>query len=707
MKLVFNKIISFALISALMLALLPFSVLAADTSGLEDAILAAKARISVPDYLTEFDSDIHKSDNKIEYYLRWYNNDRDGELSLTINQRGDIIRYSLYNHNEDSGTPRFAIYTNQELAEKSLDWLKSVNPDWAKDYSMDFASFSKKSNVYGGIEYLSFDRYVNGIRFLNDNISFNVNNITGEIVYMNANHTYAGNIPSADNILSVDEATQIYYKQSPLNLMYTTFDGHSAVLVYNLDTPNLKFNAKDGSVVKTSRSYKGVNGTVMEESAAPDSAGGGANTFTESELKNLAEIDNLLSEEALISRAKALSDTGLDSASFEGCSYSREARYVVDSEAVKDASSYIASLSFIFNKGTDNEYRGYVTFDAQNGELISYSAHNYHIYYRDNSEKEPKVSEKTALEVAKNFIVENNPDNASKVMDATPSYISTDSMYVLNFSRQENNIPYPSNYINITTDGDTGLITGYNTLWSDDITFDSPDGILDLESAKEKFKENVGFKLFYVYSYKDDNDTEPDIVLAYGSAYPYESTIFAKSGDKAITHTDNDIIIYPTDTEGHYAEEPINALLAAGIIAIGTNTEFRPDDAITYRELAAMTARLTRGYYIWDLPVITDFVKSNNIIKETEVFEPDKTAVRADGPFYIINALGHGDVAELSDIYKVGFADADRLPLDKLGFVAIAKGMGLINGDENGCFNPSSPLTRADAAIMIYNYLAR
>ena len=41
------------------------------------------------------------------------------------------------------------------------------------------------------------------------------------------------------------------------------------------------------------------------------------------------------------------------------------------------------------------------------------------------------------------------------------------------------------------------------------------------------------------------------------------------------------------------------------------------------------------------------------------------------------------------------------------GYVAIAKGLNIVGGDENGCFNPNSALTRADAAIMIYNYLAK
>lgn len=710
MKRSVSKITSFILSVAMTaMLILPLPVLSAETDGLEAAILTVKSKISIPDYLTEFDSDISKSSDRTEYYLRWYNNDRNCELSLTINDRGDIIRYSLSNYGQNTDTPKFAVFTNQELAEKALDWLKSVNPEWASDYSIEDASFSQKSNVYGGVEYIGFDRYVNGIRFLNDNITFNINNITGEIVYMSSNHTYAEDIPSADDVMSANEAADKYYTESPLSLVYRTEGSNVASLIYTLDHSNLKISATDGSVVKTTRLYRGTNGAVMEESAAADSAGGSSNKFSESELKNLAEIDNLLSEEDLVSLAKTLTGTGLNSASFESCSYTRENRYVyTNEEAVEDASVYIASLSFIFNKGGDNQYRGYVTFDAQTGELISYNAYNYSIYYRGDTEKEPNVSKENALEVAKKFIRENNPDNAPRVMDPDPSYIYTDNMYVLNFSRQENNIPFHENYININTDSKTGLIIGYNTYWNDDMTFESPEGILEVESAKEKFEENVGFKLFYVYSYEDDNDTEPDIVLAYGSSDPINSSIYAKSGEKLESNLSDTAVIYPTDTSGHYAEDRINALLAAGIIAIDAeSTEFRPDDAITYRELAAMTARLTRRYYIWELPELTAFVKNSNIIKDGEDFEPDKIAIRADGPTYIISALGYKEVAELSDIYQVGFADAHQIPSDKLGYIAIAKGLTLVNGDENGCFNPNEPLTRADAAIMIYNYLAR
>ncbi|MBQ3573217.1 MAG: S-layer homology domain-containing protein, partial [Clostridia bacterium] len=126
-----------------------------------------------------------------------------------------------------------------------------------------------------------------------------------------------------------------------------------------------------------------------------------------------------------------------------------------------------------------------------------------------------------------------------------------------------------------------------------------------------------------------------------------------------------------------------------------------------YRELAAMVSRLKARYHIWEISEVTSFMRNNDILTKDEVFTPDKTASRIDGPVYIIRALGFREIAELDNIYNCTFKDADKIPTEKTGYAAIAYGLKIISGDENGCFNPNDKLTRADAAIMIYNYLAR
>ncbi|NLM50551.1 MAG: S-layer homology domain-containing protein, partial [Clostridiaceae bacterium] len=61
--------------------------------------------------------------------------------------------------------------------------------------------------------------------------------------------------------------------------------------------------------------------------------------------------------------------------------------------------------------------------------------------------------------------------------------------------------------------------------------------------------------------------------------------------------------------------------------------------------------------------------------------------------------------ASLEGIFKTGFMDEAEIAPELVGYVAIAKGFKIINGDENGNFLPKKALTRAEAAIIIYNYL--
>ena len=69
----------------------------------------------------------------------------------------------------------------------------------------------------------------------------------------------------------------------------------------------------------------------------------------------------------------------------------------------------------------------------------------------------------------------------------------------------------------------------------------------------------------------------------------------------------------------------------------------------------------------------------------------------------LVRAIGAEKIAELEDIFVSVFSDVS----ENKGYVAILSAMNVINGDELGNFNPSMNLSRADAAIMLYNYLSK
>ncbi len=92
----------------------------------------------------------------------------------------------------------------------------------------------------------------------------------------------------------------------------------------------------------------------------------------------------------------------------------------------------------------------------------------------------------------------------------------------------------------------------------------------------------------------------------------------------------------------------------------------------------------------------------NNIISEDE--RNDEAAVtRENAAIYMIRAMGAEDYAKYNDIYVTPFNDMT----ENKGYVALLSAMGVVNGDENGNFNPLHEITRAESVIMIYNYLTR
>ncbi len=699
MKKLLVKLVSVLLSVCVMLSLGSVSA-SSFVNGLEDAILAAKSKLSIPDFLTEFDSGIASTREVSEYELRWYTEDNEESISVTINSFGDIINYSHQSRADYNSGPRFAIYDADALSTLALEWLQKINPGWETELVFNPSVFSPQSNIYSENTSISFTRVVNGIPFLNDNVYFNMNNRTGEVIHMTATHTYADAIPSVNLAFGTEKASEEFFRKSPLKLIYSTAADDKAELIYTPESPYIKINAQTGELVNSSKIYasKEEYSSLEAPASAAMDTNRGENKLSESELNNLDEIKALIPRDELEARARALANTGLDNASLKSFSYGRA--YT----GKENTLCYNAELRFVFNSGNADEYNAYVTFDAQTGELIRYSAYNYKNQYTKSDIS--NADTESALKAAKDFLTRYASEQSMGVNQDTTGAPDYDGNLSFNFVRHENGIPFPENYVNITVDSEFGRICNFYKSWSPDTEFSSPDGTMSIKEAEQKFAENLGFELSYMQSYTEGSDN-PDIVLAYTLNTDRGSSINAKTGEPN-GYLDTSLILYPNDISNHYAKEQITALTDAGIIKVSPELpEFRPDETITHRELAAMVARLSYRYDVWEIPALVDFMRSNNLLKNDERFEPEKPAIRTDGVMYIIRALGYREIAELDGIYTCSFADKDSIPNEHLGYVTLAKALKLVKGDENGCFNPNAMLSRADTAIMIYNYLAR
>jgi tRNA nucleotidyltransferase/poly(A) polymerase len=86
---------------------------------------------------------------------------------------------------------------------------------------------------------------------------------------------------------------------------------------------------------------------------------------------------------------------------------------------------------------------------------------------------------------------------------------------------------------------------------------------------------------------------------------------------------------------------------------------------------------------------------------------PESAVKREDGVKFVIRALKYEKVAKIENIFKDSpFKDADKISEGLKGHVAIATGLQIIKGYD-GAFYPQDEMTRAAAAVMIYNYLQK
>lgn len=175
-----------------------------------------------------------------------------------------------------------------------------------------------------------------------------------------------------------------------------------------------------------------------------------------------------------------------------------------------------------------------------------------------------------------------------------------------------------------------------------------------------------------------------------------------------------------SDTDGHWAQQDIEALSMEGVINGMQDGLFAPDDFVTREQFLKMLLLVTAD----DANVRVNFEhppKLNQIIERSPFedvstdrwsyyyikaaygtllfteeygteFEPVKDITREEAAVWMSRALELGEA-------EAAFADADKI--GKQGLVGAAAQSGLILGFDDGTFRPGEKLTRAQAAVML------
>ena len=679
--------------------------------------LKVKETLEIGDGFTSFNGNLSETGTASLWSLSWSNDSE--QIYVTANENGTVVNYSDYVSGGSSAPyeriPRFPAMSLDDAKAVADAFLAKVLG--SSRLSVSLAGTSTLDYSGSAVYYLSGPLKLNGIEtpvYISVSVSAATKKVASFYRGDDGRDYGAVTQPSA----ATDKSAASAALKDTLNMKLTyalTGDGtKNARLQY---TPS-----HSGSFVVDAATGKLVNLSTLDYSndygygypaakeAAMDSssAGTGSSVITEVEQATIDQLQGVLSQSALESAVRAYPELGLNGFTLDNVSY-----YAYKDDGKE--TQVTASLQFVSpNNDEDYQYRS-VSLDARTGELQSVAGN---VIYYAGSQTEAKVfkySDAQTEAVARSFAGKVRPKEYPQTAlssDVTAQDGSSARYY--QFNRVHEGIPFPENAISVTVDAETGYVVSYYYNWyKDDVAFASPVGMISAAAAAEAFSAGAGTALRYVGV--PESYASSGLLLAYTAADTQVWGVNALTGElleSSYTATD-DILTYD-DLAGNLYAPMIEKLASFGIGFPGES--FKPGALLT-QEDALVLIESTNGRKVMPLvdygtagDGVTDDIYTMAYsmgILTPEERNPAKEVSRAEFIKYLVNAMGYKTVASLRGIYKPGFSDDSAIPADLLGYMALGKGFGIINGDQSGNCRPNETATRVMAAVMLYNCMSR
>ena len=639
-----------------------------------------KQRIPDTEDYSEFRSDIRSYSEISCYEFEWQNPQDNKYMSVTVYEDGVITGFTVYDENKTyDNKPTIKKKSLKETGDKALELFFELNPMLENKIEIILPDYN---SLYGNEYTFRLKRVENGVEVRGNNGSITIDKDAKKIesLYLN----YSPDLTFADKteFIEPDDAKKAYidiFGMKPVyNIIYGKGDLPETQLVYELSCNSDEYiDALSGNAYSYTPervTYNSAGGSsAMKENLMLDSGAAEEMRLSEAESKEIDKISGLKSKDEIISAVIS--------------------NYLLDI----DKNAEVSRISLIRNYNNKDKYyysismdcpdgeKGYnISVDASDESIISYSRYDYKI---DRSSKVTHFAispEEYALKLGAKYFTDDagNTYQLEKQTDESVLY-----------KRVVNGIDCSFDRMSVTLNSYDGKLDYYYVSCTD-VQFKNPESIISKSDAEKILFENFG----YVPVYMQVNNKNTVAV------YDFERrgiTIDAFKGDILNQYSDDKITPY-VDMDNHYAKEHVMTLAEFGLgFAEG---EFKPDVTITQGEYLTLLSAIFGSNHT---PIIfKDNYDFSSAYRYAERFgisdmDDDQPLTRESACVMLVKAMGYDEIARMEDLFVNRFSDVTQ----NIGYVSILNGMKVINGDGNGNFHPQKELTRAEAAIIIYNYL--
>ncbi|MFJ5770927.1 YcdB/YcdC domain-containing protein [Psychrobacillus sp. NPDC093180] len=375
----------------------------------------------------------------------------------------------------------------------------------------------------------------------------------------------------------------------------------------------------------------------------------------------------------------------------------------------------VISVQYMYNYATGGT-GGSIEINKNTGEIIQYYDVKSHLLEQigEKQKTEKPISKEAALAQAVKYLKEWAPSylhNYAMPVEE-PFFEKGINSYYFNFPRIVNGIVVQGDQIGVQIAAD-GSLGSLNINFQEVENWPTIDKIISAEDAKAKLKEALSLKLNYMKQGIDEDNHHYDLVYSPTFNEDPMSYLDAQTGEwKSIYGANNTTVIsHP------WAEEELNYLISAKILDVKNNKDFNADASITKGEalkvvMNSISYFYSGGYYgnRENMPQTFDNIDPKHplyqsveravemgVIKPAKSFDMDAKVTREELAAWYIRVLGLEQAAKHSDIYKLNFADANKVNKEYTGYVALASSLGLLETDQDK-FNPEQEVTYAELA---------
>lgn len=665
---------------------------------LEQAIIKVKNNLNISDKYNVFDSRINTHDKETNFYMNWsYSQEKLGYININTDIDGNIIEFYKYIPNQQEGKSIKAKITREEGLEKALEFISKIDKDISKEIRVieDSSPMNPQESKY----YYEFTRYINETPFPGNNISITIDKYSKEVVeyYVNWNRNLS--FLSTDKIINMEKARESYknniglvpmYKSS--NRGYERSNDNSKDNYYIAYSPLQPWKAIDAVTGKpVNRTLNRVYAISGNMDMIKEKMDIGLTPEEQTSVDNLVGLLEIATVEEKSRAILKIDETYKMKNSYLGSDY-------------KNPGDYIWSLSFIKNIDKNKEHSIEISLDAKTGQLIRFYKYKPYDEYG-----KIKINKSEALEIAKTYLKEINPDKINQI-----EYISNDDeinenpIYSFQFIRKIDGIYVEEDMISIEVDRSSGEIRSYNLSWYKG-NFPSSENMISLDKAYETLWDKVGYELIYIddFNLAESEEENPIATLIYSIKGDKPAIISATTGEilghNGKPYKEKRIVIYK-DIEKSYAKDKIRVLAEHGISFL--DDEFKPKEKIKQRDFLCLLWKSINPYRMENISIdniYDEFIKNGYILEKEK--NQDKIVTKEEATKFIIKVMKLDRVAEIDGIYKDIFKDEKDISKDLKGYINLGYGLKIISGDGSGNIKPKQELKREDAANMIYNYL--